>query len=47
MGWYTLRSKIGSFSTLDVNDNAIFNKICLELLNSIAESKTKHNHHYR
>jgi len=34
------------FSTRWVNGNAIFNKVCLELLNGIAESKAKHNHAY-
>lgn len=33
--------KIQCFSTKCINANAIFNKVCLELLNGMAESKTK------
>lgn len=34
------------FSTLGVNDNVSFYKVCLILLNDIVESKTKYNRYY-
>lgn len=33
-------------STKCVNDNTIFNEICLDLLNDMEESETKHNQSY-
>jgi len=42
-----LLRKIRSFSIEDVNNNSIFNKICLDLLNDMAESEAKHNQLYQ
>jgi hypothetical protein len=35
--------KMHDFSTLDVNDNVILNKICFYLLNDMEESEVKYN----
>jgi hypothetical protein len=40
---YSYRRQMDGFSTLGVNDNTIFNKIGLELLNGMAESNPKPN----